>query len=153
HVLGIEMVLADGSVITVGATDGAQESPGYDLPGLICGSEGTLGIITQLWVRLTPRPTSFRTLVAFFSQTADACRAVSAIIAEGHLPAAVEMLDGSMIGVIEDAFHFGIPDGTAAMLLIEIDGIDPLLDAQADDIAAQCRRNHTIGVETSADPD
>lgn len=153
HVLGIEMVLADGQIIIVGATDGSHESPGYDLPGLICGSEGTLGIITQLWVRLTPRPTSFRTLVAYFSQTADACHSVSRIIANGHLPAAMEMLDGSMVRVIEDAFHFGIPAGTAAMLLVEIDGIDLLLDDQAADIAAVCREHHAISIETSADPD
>lgn len=153
HVLGIEMVLADGSVVTVGATDGSHEWPGYDLPGLICGSEGTFGIITHLWVRLTPRPTSFRTLVAYFAQTPDACHSVSQIIADGHLPAAMEMLDGSMVRVIEDAFHFGIPQGTAAMLLIEIDGIDALLDAQAADIAAICNNNRAIFIETSANPD
>src|SRR5690606_17144172 len=121
HVLGLQMVLADGTVATVGATDGAHESPGYDLPGLICGSEGTLGIITELWLKPTPKPTSFRTMVAFFTRTTDACHTVSRIIADGHLPAAMETLDGSMVRVIEDAFHFGIPDGTEAMILIEMD--------------------------------
>ncbi len=153
HVLGMQMVLADGQVVTIGATDGSHEWPGYDLPGLVCGSEGTLGIITELWLKLSPKPTSFRTMVAFFTQTADACHSVSGIIAEGHLPAAMEMLDGSMVRVIEDAFHFGIPDGTEAMILIEIDGIDALLNAQVEDIAAICRGNHAIGIETSADPD
>jgi len=71
HVLGFEMVLADGTVIEVGGKNGGYESPGgFDLPGLICGHEGTFGIITRLWVRLVPKATSFRTMVAVFNTTA-----------------------------------------------------------------------------------
>ncbi len=151
HVLGLEMVLADGRVLTCGAADGACEPAAFDLPGLICGSEGTLGIITKLWLRLTPRPTSFRTIVALFSATADACRAVSAIIAEGHLPAAMEMLDGAMVKVIEDAFHFGLPAHTRAMLLIEIDGIEELIDQQMQQIVDLCRSEQAFEVQTSSD--
>src|SRR4051812_42807204 len=79
HVLGMEMVLADGTVIDIGAKNGCYESP-FDLPGLICGSEGTLGIITSLWVRLIPKATSFRTIVGLFKTTADACNTVSDIV-------------------------------------------------------------------------
>src|SRR5437588_2248295 len=104
HILGIEMVLANGEVIKVGGHNGAYEGGPFDLPGLICGHEGTFGIITSLWVRLVPKASSFRTIVAFYSTTADACNTVSEIIAAGHLPAAMEMLDGAMIQIVEDAF-------------------------------------------------
>jgi len=75
------MVLADGSVLETGGRDGCYESGTFDLPGLICASEGTFGIITSLWVRLVPKATSFRTIVGFFPDTAGACEAVSDVIA------------------------------------------------------------------------
>ncbi|HYE19406.1 MAG TPA: FAD-linked oxidase C-terminal domain-containing protein [Tepidisphaeraceae bacterium] len=152
HVLGFEMVLADGSVIEVGATDGCYESGPFDLPGLICGHEGTLGIITRLWVRLVPKATSFRTAVAVFASSADACNAVSEVIAAGVLPAAMEMMDGTMIRIVEDAFHFGFPPTAQALVLIEIDGIDALLDEQLDDVIAICTKHHATSVEKSSDP-
>jgi glycolate oxidase len=153
HVLGFEMVLADGSVIEFGAKNGAYESGPFDLPGLICGHEGTFGIITRLWVRLVPKATSFRTMVAVFNTTADACNAVSDVIAAGVLPAAMEMMDGSMIKLVEDAFHFGFPSTAQALVLIEIDGIDALLDAQLDDIIQICKRNNAASTELSKDPE
>jgi glycolate oxidase len=147
------MVLADGSTIKVGSENGAYESGPFDLPGLICGHEGTFGIITRLWVRLVPKATSFRTMVAVFNATADACNAVSEVIAAGVLPAAMEMMDGTMIKLVEDAFHFGFPPTAQALVLIEIDGIDALLDAQLDDIVQICRRNNAASTELSKDPD
>ena len=153
HILGLEMVLADGTVVNAGAQNGAYESGPFDLPGLICGHEGTFGIITKLWVRLVPKATSFRTMVAVFNTTADACNAVSEVIAAGVLPAAMEMMDGTMIKLVEDAFHFGFPPTAQALVLIEIDGIDALLDAQLDDIVQVCRRNNAASTELSKDPD
>src|SRR2546430_13364563 len=85
HVLGIEIVLPDGNVLNVGGQNGAYESA-FDLPGLICGSEGTFGIITSLWVRLIPKATSFRTIVSIFTRTEDASNTVSEVIAAGYLP-------------------------------------------------------------------
>lgn len=152
HVLGMEMVLADGMILRTGAHPGCYESPAMDLPGLICGSEGTFGIITRLQVRLAPKARSFRTIVATFGRTADACHTVSRIIADGHLPAAMEMLDGSMVRVIEDAYHFGFGHDTQALVLIEIDGIERLLDGQMKQIEEICRSNHATSLETSADP-
>src|SRR5207253_6332862 len=99
HVLGFEIVLPSGEVIDIGAKDGCYESGPFDLAGLICGHEGTLGIITKLWVRLVPKATSFRTIVGVFSSTADACNVVSEVIAAGMLPSAMEMLDGRMIEI------------------------------------------------------
>ncbi len=152
HVLGIEMVLADGQVLEVGGKNGCYESAGFDLPGLICGCEGTFGIITKLWVRLTPRASGFRTIVSIFSDTGDACRAVSDVIAQGMLPAAMEMLDGRMVQVIEDAFHFGFPKTAQALVLTEIDGIEALLDEYMNDIAEISRRHNALSIEMSADP-
>ena len=152
HVVGIEMVLPDGSILTVGGQNGAYESGPFDLPGLICGHEGTFGIITSLWVRLVPKATSFRTMVATFSSTTDACNTVSDIIASGLLPAAMEMMDGEMIKVVEDAFHFGFPREAAALLLIEIDGIEDLLDGYMNDVTRICNSNRAMNVEQSKDP-
>ena len=152
HVYGLEMVLPDGQTLEVGGKNGACESAGFDLPGLICGSEGTLGIITRLWVRLSPRASGFRTVVSIFDDTADACQAVSDVIARGMLPAAMEMLDGRMVQVIEDAFHFGFPRAAQALVLTEIDGIDAIVDEQMKEIAEISRRHHALSVEMSADP-
>ncbi len=152
HVLGMEMVLADASIVQVGGRDGAYDGGAFDLPGLICGSEGTLGIITSVWVRLVPKLASFRTIVATFRNSADACHTISEIIAGGHLPSAMEMLDGQMVQTIEDAFGFGFPRQSQALLLIEIDGIDALLDRQSREISAIAHRHNPIGVECSADP-
>jgi glycolate oxidase len=152
HVLGLQMVLADGSVLETGAQNGCYESGTFDLPGLICGSEGTFGIITSLWVRLAPKATSFRTIVGFFSDTADACETVSDVIGAGVLPSAMEMMDGRMVKVVEEANHFGFPPNAQALILVEIDGIGPLLDGQMNHIADICRRNNAVSVETSGDP-
>src|SRR5688572_18524579 len=119
HVLGLEMVLPDGDVLEVGGRNGCYESGSFDLPGLICGSEGTFGIITSLWVRLVPKATSFRTVVGIFSSTSDACQSVSDVIAEGMLPAAMEMLDGRMVQLINDTFGFGFPREAQALVLTE----------------------------------
>ena len=150
HVLGIELVLASGEVVHIGAENGAYESP-FDLPGLVCGCEGTFGIITSLWVRLVPKATSFRTLVGIYNSTADACNTVSDVIAAGHLPAAMEMLDGRMVQIIEDTFHFGFPRDAQALILTEIDGIDQLLDEQMNELVSLMKKNHAFGIETSSD--
>ncbi|MCS7033016.1 MAG: FAD-binding protein [Phycisphaerae bacterium] len=151
HVLGLTLVLADGTIGRIGSENGAYEAP-IDLAGLVCGHEGTFGIVTELWVRLVPRPASFRTIVGLFSTQGDACSAVSDTIAAGHLPSALEMMDGPMVHVIEQTYHFGFPEYTAALLLCEIDGIDELLDAQMQELVAIFRRNHAFEVKTSADP-
>ncbi|MGB7156597.1 MAG: FAD-linked oxidase C-terminal domain-containing protein [Tepidisphaeraceae bacterium] len=152
HILGFEMVLPDGTVLNVGGKDGCYEGGPFDLPGLICGHEGTFGIITKLWVRLVPKARSFRTIVGLFATTADACNTVSEVIAAGMLPSAMEMLDGRMVEIIEDNYHFGFPKSTQALVLTEIDGIEPLLDAQRDEIIAISRRNNATEVQDSADP-
>jgi glycolate oxidase len=152
HVLGMEIVLPDGTVLEVGGKDGCYEAGAFDLPGLICGHEGTFGIVTKIWVRLIPKATSFRTLVATFRTTTDACSVVSDIIASGMLPAAMEMLDGKMIDIIESIYHFGLSKESQAMILTEIDGIEPLLDGQMQDVIDISKRHNAISIEASSDP-
>jgi glycolate oxidase len=151
HVFAIEMVLADGTILQTGGENGACERGPIDLVGLICGSEGTLGIITSLWVRLAPQPLAFRTIVGTFASSSDASSAVAEIIAIGLLPAAMEMMDGQMVRVVEEAFNFGLPPNAQALLLTEIDGIDELLDEQADRIVQIHQKYHAITVQSSGD--
>ncbi|MDP9174389.1 MAG: FAD-binding protein [Planctomycetota bacterium] len=152
HVLGIEMVLADGEVLTTGGQNGCCDAGPFDLPGLICGSEGTLGIITSLWVRLAPKPSAFRTIVATFRESRDATAVVTEVISAGHLPSAMEMLDGRMVQVVEQAFSLGLPADAQALILTEIDGIEELLDAEMREIVAIHEKHHAISIQTSGDP-
>ena len=136
HVLAAEVVLPDGAVVRVGSP--AEDAPGLDLLGALVGSEGTLGIVTRVWVRLTPNPQSWRTMLGIFDSVADATKAISRIIGAGIIPAALEMMDQGIIEAVEDAFHFGFPRDAQAVLLIELDGIDAGLDRQRDEVVRLC---------------
>ncbi len=151
HVIGMEMVLADGSVVQTRAGK-LLDGIGPDLPRLVCGSEGTIGVITQVWVRLTYNPTTFRTAVAIFESNIDCSQAVADLIGAGIVPAALEMMDGAMIRAVEDAYHFGFPTDAAALLLVELDGVEATLDAQMEQVIAMCRANHARDVQKSDDP-
>ena len=130
HVTGLTMVMPDGEIVKLG---GKAENPnGYDLVGIVVGSEGTMGIVTEVIVRLTPIPQQVRTLLAIFEQVEDATRTVSDIVAAGVLPAALEMIDTFIIKACEEAFHLGFPDDAAAVLIIEVDGLEAGLDAEAE---------------------
>jgi glycolate oxidase len=133
HVLGLEVVLPDGSITWLGGR--SRETPGYDLRGIFVGSEGTLGIVTKIVVRLLPVPESTRTLLAIFDEVDQASEAVSAIIARGIVPSALEMMDREIIRAVEPALHVGYPLDAGAVLLIEVDG---LREATAEQAAA-CR--------------
>ncbi len=150
HILGLELVLADGSVVRARA--GALcDGVGADAAALVCGSEGTLGIITRLWCRLTGAPRHYRTVYAVFGSTGDACDTVSDVIGAGVVPAAMEMLDGAMIRVVEEAFAYGFPPDARALLLVEIDGVDAALDEQLERLVALCHRNGAKEVQQCAD--
>lgn len=149
HILGLEMVLPDGETLLT-RPGGVCDGIGPDLPGLICGSEGTLGIITRLWCRLTPEPTGFRTVYAVFDSPERACQAVSAIIASGVVPSAMEMLDGVMIRVVRQAFNYGFPDEAAALLLVEVDGVSAALDEQLAEVLQGCRSNQAVQIRHCA---
>lgn len=137
HVIAATVVLADGSVVQLGGE--APDAPGYDLLGAFVGSEGTLGIATELTIRLTPDPEAIRTFLAIYDDLDAAADSVSAIIADGIIPAALEMLEGRGVAVIEQAVHAGYPLDARAVLLIEIDGLREELEAQAERIEAICQ--------------
>jgi glycolate oxidase len=137
HVLGLEIVTAEGDVVRVGGP--AEDSPGLDLVGTLVGSEGTLAVVTKIWVRLTRNPQGVRTMLAVFDSV-DACsQSISGIIGEGIIPAALEMMDQGIIVAVEAAFQFGFPLDAEAVLIIEVDGLEAGLDAQRDRVAEICR--------------
>ncbi len=120
HVAAIEVVLTDGEVVMLGGED--AEPDGLDLRGAFVGSEGTMGIATRIAVRLTPNPSAVSTLLGIFDDLDSASDAVSAIIADGIIPAALEMIDGPLAAVLEDYVEAGLPRDAAAVLLVELDG-------------------------------
>ena len=123
HILALEVLLADGSLVELGSPGGEPGGGGPDLVGLFVGSEGNFGVATKITVRLTPLPRAIRTLLADFSSIRTAGEAVSAIIAAGIVPAALEMMDQSCICAVEDSVYAaGYPRDAAAILLAEIDG-------------------------------
>jgi glycolate oxidase len=148
HVLGVEAVLADGTVIQCG---GPVEDPtGLDITGTLVGSEGTLGIVTRAWVRLTRDPQGYRTMLGVFDSLRDATNAISGIIAAGIIPAALEMMDRGIVGALEEAFHFGFPLDAEAVLLIEVDGLEAGLDEQQDRIRQLCHEHGAREVRLAA---
>ncbi len=151
HVTGIDAVLADGSLLHAGGM--APDAPGYDLVGLLVGSEGTLGVAIGVTLRVLPRPETVKTLLAAFADTDDAGRAVSAIIAAGVLPAAVEMMDRLAIEAAEEAVHAGYPTQAGAALIVELDGPTIEVGAQFDDVVRFCRESGATGIRIAADDD
>jgi len=138
HVLGLEVVLPDGSLAHFGGM--TPDTPGYDLAGVFVGSEGTLGIATKITLRIMKRPQSVRTLLAAFNSTNEAGAAVSDIIAAGILPAAIEMMDDLAIQAAEAAVHAGYPR-CGGLLLVEIDGPEAEVNTLMEQIEAICRRD------------
>jgi len=149
HVLGVEAVLADGRIVQVGGP--AEEPVGLDLVGAIVGSEGTLAIVTKVWVRLTRNPQGYRKMLGIFESCDDATNAISEIIGVGIVPAALEMMDQGILTAIEEAFQFGFPLDAQAILLIEVDGLEAGLDQQRDQIVELCKKCGAREVRQAAD--
>jgi len=126
HVLGMEVVLEDGTVVSLGSM--ARETPGYDLRGVFTGSEGTFGIATRIMVRLLPVPEAVKTYVGIFPDVESACTAVSAVIGRGIVPAALEMIDALSIQAVQNVSDAGYPDDAGAVLLIELEGLTEEVD-------------------------
>jgi glycolate oxidase subunit GlcD len=137
HVLGCTVVLAGGEIVELGGA--GVEATGYDLLGTFTGSEGTFGIVTQATLRLVQIPPAVRTLLAEFAEVNDASHAVSAIIAAGVMPAALEMMDHEIIRAVEaSVFAAGLPPDAGAALLIELDGIEAGIDDEAARVTNIC---------------
>jgi len=149
HTLGIEAVLADGSIVQFGGP--VEDAPGLDLTGALVGSEGTLAIVTKIWVRLTKNPEGVRTLLGVFDSVEDATNSISEIIGAGIIPAALEMMDQGILAAVEAAFHFGFPLDAQAILLIEVDGLEAGLDSQRDEIIELCMKTGAREVRQARD--
>jgi len=141
HVLGMEVVLPNGAVVSVGGK--SLDQPGYDLTGLMVGSEGTLGIATELTLRIMRRPEALTTFLSVFDSVIDASEAVSGIIAGGIVPAALEFMDRLTILAVESSpIHAaGYPKEAEAVLLIEVDGLREEVAEMTERAVQTCQRN------------
>jgi len=150
HVLALTVVLPNGEVVSLGNADG--ESDGYDLVGAFVGSEGCFGVVLDVTVRLSRTPQAVRTLLGDFSSIDAAARAVSAIIASGILPAALEMMDAPTIRAVEASIYAaGYPTDAAAVLLVELDGPVAGLDADVATVVRLCREAGARDVRVARD--
>jgi glycolate oxidase len=139
HVTGLEIVLSDGTIVRLGGK--AEDAAGYDLIGAFVGSEGTLGLVTEITVKLTPLPEDKRTILAAFPSMDQASATVSAIIAAGIVPAAIELMDKLATEAVEAAVSAGYPLDADGILLLEVDGLRDGLDDAAERIEAICREH------------
>jgi glycolate oxidase len=149
HVLGLELVTGTGDVLTLGGP--VAERPGYDLTGVAVGSEGTLGVLTKVVVKLTRAAEAVRTAVATFDSIEVASAAVSRIIAEGIVPAALEAMDEPIIRAVEAGVHAGYPTEAKAVLLIELDGPAAEVEVQAGVVARICRDTGSLTMRVARD--
>ncbi len=147
HVLAVEMVTADGEIVTLGSA--APDPIGLDLRGVVVGSEGTLGILTGVLVKLTPNPPSVRTALASFRRVEDAAATVSGIIARGVVPAALEMMDQVMTRAVENFVHAGFDTEAAAVLLAEVAGHAQAVDAELSIVEEVARQNDALEVRVA----
>jgi glycolate oxidase len=149
HILGLEVVLPSGEIVVLGGTEG--DSTGLDLRGVMVGSEGMLGIVTRISVRLTPNPPTVKTMLLAFGSTRAGATCVSAIIAAGVLPAALEMMDAPITRAVEAFVHAGFPTDAEAILIVEVDGL-PHAVADAVERVEQIGRDHgATSIRTAAD--
>jgi glycolate oxidase len=149
HVTGLEVVLPDGRIVELGGK--TQDCCGLDLTGFFVGSEGTLGVTTKITVKLTKLPESVATLLAIYDRVEDAANTVVAITQSGITPAALEMLDGWLLRAVEAAVHAGYPEDSAAVLLIELEGLREAVDEQAEAVRAVCMQQKARDVKRAKD--
>ncbi|MFB3826250.1 MAG: FAD-binding oxidoreductase [Bryobacteraceae bacterium] len=151
HILGLECVLPDGTVFTTGGKE--ADAPGYDLTGLLTGSEGTMVLITKAVLRIMRRPEAVKTALAIYNSAEDAGRTVTEITARAITPVAVEMLDGVMLRMVEEATHAGYPMHAAAVLLVELEGMQEMVEEQLEQVREACRFCHAREFRVAASPE
>lgn len=151
HVLAVEVATAQGELMWLGSP--LADAPGYDLTGVIVGSEGTLAIVTKAVLRLLPKPPAVITILAIFQEVEEASEAVSGIIAQGIVPAALEMLDRSAIEAVEGYIRAGYPPEAGAVLLIEVEGVEEEAHGEAQQVVAICREMNARDIRLGFTPE
>ncbi len=152
HILGVKLVLPDGDIVEIGGA--VAEQPGYDLVGLIVGSEGTLGIVTEITLRILKAPETINVLLADFTNVEAAGATVSDVIGAGIIPAGMEMMDNFSLNAVEDVVKTDCyPRDADAILLIEIDGLPAEVEASRDRITALCKKNGARSITVAAEPE
>jgi glycolate oxidase subunit GlcD len=150
HVLALEMVLPDGRIQRFGNRVG--EGPGFDLVGAIVGSEGTLGIVTEITLRLTPIPEAVETLLVIFDDVVAACRAVGRVIRSGVVAAAMEIVDRRTIEAVEaSVYAAGLPTTAGAVLIVELDGLSVCMAGEIEAIRSACEAEDCQAIEVARD--
>ena len=152
HVMGLKLVIPDGSIVEVGGQ--VPEMPGYDLTGLFVGSEGTLGIATEITLRILKTPESICVLLADFNSIEEAGAAVADIISAGIIPGGMEMMDNLSINAVEDVVATGCyPRDAVAILLIELDGLEVEVATNKHRVADICKQNGARNITSASDPE
>ncbi|MCP4680896.1 MAG: FAD-binding protein, partial [Desulfobacterales bacterium] len=146
YILGLEVVLASGKIIRFGSRN-IKDVTGYRLAGLFCGSEGTLGIITEITLRVVPLPETKRTLLAIYNDLDNTANTVADIIGDGIIPTAMELLDKVVINTVEDSFHLGLPTEAQGMLLIDVDGTEESVEKEIIKIKEKAYANKAVDVK------
>ncbi|MCF8104028.1 MAG: FAD-binding protein [Desulfohalobiaceae bacterium] len=149
HILGLEVVLPNGQVTWLGGS--AADAPGADVLGLFVGSEGTLGVVTRILVRIMRLPENVITMLTIFNSIEEAGQAVSDIISEGIIPVSLEIMDNLTIQAVEDSMNAGFPRDAEAVLIIELDGIAEGQEEQADRILELCSKNNVVSSSRATD--
>ncbi len=149
HVLGVEVVMPDGEIIEAGGK--TLDKPGYDITGLLVGSEGLLGIVTKIILRIIKKPETVKTLFASFDRVEDAGASVSGITARGVIPAGMEIMDSLCIRSVEEAMGVGYPVDAGSILLVELDGPVAEVEAQMPIVEEVLRRNKAIEIKVAKD--
>ncbi|MBM3288210.1 MAG: FAD-binding protein, partial [Candidatus Eisenbacteria bacterium] len=145
HVRSLTVVLAGGDVVAFG------REPGPDWVGLLCGSEGTLGVVTEIEVDLIPAVEEARVFLAAYARTEEAIAAVSGVLTSGVLPVALEMMDGEVLATLESAFGYRFPQGARSVLIVEIEGLAAGLDEEADLALAALQSRNPLEIRTARD--
>jgi len=151
HILGMEMIMPDGEMVRTGGA--ALDPPGLDLRGAMVGSEGTLGVVTEITVRILPQTEKVITMLAIYDTIADAAKSVSGIMSAGILPNTLEMMDATIIKAVEDSYSCGYPRDAAAVLIIEVEGPIAGLKDQAERIQEICMQTNCRNIQEAKNND
>lgn len=155
YILGLEVVLSSGKVIRLGSRN-VKDVTGYRPAGLFCGSEGTLGIVTEATLKIVPLPKARRTLMICYADLDDTANTVVSVISDGVIPAAMELMDHTVINLIEDAMQIGLPRDVEGILLVDVDGAEETVDNELGQIVKFARANNATEIKiatTSAESD